>query len=84
MTPEKISRVQGYLMIFGVASSLAGMTAKAQLAYDRSISAYSELGYFIANFSHATIWVYVHWFGTALFLSAIVIAGILERIKTKK
>jgi hypothetical protein len=84
MTPEKISRVQGYLVFSGVAFALVGITAKAQLAYDRSISLFLELGYFIANFSHATIWVYVHWFSIALFLSAIVVAGVLERIKTKK
>ncbi len=83
MTSDRIYRIQCYL--FGVAaiSAILSLSTKAVIVKDPALAKFIEFDFFVFNFSHAGLWVYIHWLSSALFLGSLAVAGILENKKRK-
>ena len=81
MTSDRIYRIQCYLFGVAAVSAILGLSTKAVIVKDPALSKFIEFDFFVFNFSHAGLWVYIHWLSSTLFLGALAIAGILENKK---
>jgi len=83
MTSERIYKFQRYLLVIAAIAAVLSLYSKTALANDPESAKFIQFDFFFFNFSHAISWAYIYWLSSALFLSSLAIAGVLENRKRK-
>ena len=81
MKPEKAYTFQGYLYVLAALSAIVSFSSKGVLTGNKKYERSMDFQYFVENFREGGVWVYVHWFSSAVFIASLIAVIFLERSK---